>query len=105
MPPDDPRPAAGDGTQGTDVAQVGDRFNDPWVRAMMVSPSAQRFLKTTLYGAQDFRSLGPLLAKPATVVSAKFVDDPMNGLSTEKFVGSAVAFTPTISFPAHRALR
>ncbi len=59
---------------------------------MMVSPSAQRFLKTTLYGAQDFRSLGPLLAKPASVVSARFVDDPMNGMSTESFGGSAVAF-------------
>jgi hypothetical protein len=92
--------------KGPDIVQVGDRFNDPWVRAMMVSPSAQRFMKTTLYGSQDFRSLGPLLAKPASVLSAKFVDDPMNGMSTEKFGGSAVAFTPTISFlPRTASLR
>jgi hypothetical protein len=92
--------------KGPDVVQVGDRFNDPWVRAMMVSPSAQRFLKTSLYGSQDFRSLGPLLAKPASVVSAKFAGDPMYGMSTERFGGSAVAFTPTVSFlPRTAALR
>ena len=92
--------------KGPDIVQVGDRFNDPWVRAMMVSPSAQRFLKTTLYGAQDFRNLGPLLVKPAAVVSARFVDDPMNGMSTERFGGSAVAFTPTVSFiPRTASLR
>lgn len=92
--------------KGPDIVQVGDRFNDPWVRAMMVSPSAQRFMKTTLYGSQDFRSLGPLLAKPAAVLSSKFVDDPMNGMSTEKFGGSAVAFTPTINFlPRTASLR
>ena len=92
--------------KGPDVVQVGDRFNDPWVRAMMVSPSAQRFMKTTLYGTQDFRGLGSLLAKPAAVLSMKFVDDPMNGMSTEKFGGSAVAFTPSISFvPRTASLR
>ncbi len=92
--------------KGPDVVQVGDRFNDPWMRAMMVSPNAQRFLKTTLYGTQDFRSLGPLFAKPASVVSTKFVEDPMYGMSTEKFGGSAVAFTPTVSFlPRTAALR
>jgi uncharacterized protein YcbK (DUF882 family) len=92
--------------KGPEVAQVGDRFNDPWMRAMMVSPSAQRFLKTTLYGVQDFRTLSPLLAKPAMVVSARFADDPMNGMSTEKFGGSAVAFIPTVNLmPRTAALR
>jgi uncharacterized protein YcbK (DUF882 family) len=89
--------------KGPDIVQVGDRFNDPWMRAMMVSPSVQRFLKTTLYGAQDFLSLRPLLAKPVTVVSAKFVNDPMNGMSTERFGGNAVAFTQTVGFVSRTA--
>ena len=111
MPPSAPRRADKPGLsaterKGPDVVQVGDRFNDPWMRAMMVSPSAQRFMKTTLYGTQDFRGLGSLLAKPAAVLSMKFVDDPMNGMSTEKFGGSAVAFTPSISFvPRTASLR
>jgi hypothetical protein len=46
------------------------------------------------------------MAKPAAVVVARFVEDPMNGMSTERFGGSAVAFTPTVSFlPRTAALR
>jgi hypothetical protein len=92
--------------KGPAIVQIGDRFNDPWMRAMMVSPSAQRYMKTTLYGAQDFRSLGAMLAKPASVVSVQFVDDPTNGMSTDSFGGSAVAFIPVIRFvPRTAALR
>ena len=92
--------------KGPEIVQVGDRFNDPWMRAMMVSPSAQRYMRTTLYGAQDFRSLGPMLAKPASVISLKFADDPTNGMSTDNFGGSAVAFIPTVNFvPRTAALR
>ncbi len=36
---------------GVQVVRPGDRFNDPWMRAMIVSPSAQGFMRTTLYGA------------------------------------------------------
>ena len=92
--------------KGPAIVQVGDRFNDPWMRAMMVSPSAQRYMKTTLYGAQDFRSLRAMLAKPASVVSVQFADDPTNGMSTDSFVGSAVAFIPTVQFvPRTASLR
>ena len=36
----------------------------------------------------------------------KFADDPINGLSTERFGGGAVAFTPTVSFiPRTASLR
>jgi hypothetical protein len=92
--------------KGPDVVQVGDRFNDPWMRAMMVSPSAQRYMKTTLYGSQDFRSLGPLLAKPDSAVAVKFVDDPTHGMSTERFGGGSVAFIPIVKFvPRTASLR
>ena len=86
--------------------QVGDRFNDPWVRAMMLSPSAHVFLRTTLYGPPDFRTLGAMFAKPASVLAVKFTQNPTNGLSTERFTGGAVAFTPTMNFvPRTAALR
>jgi hypothetical protein len=84
--------------KGTTVVRVGDRFNDPWMRAMIVSPSAQSFMRTTVYGVQDFRTLSPYLLKPATAVATTFTDDPHLGMSTEKFAGTAVAFTPTITF-------
>ncbi len=104
--PADDAPAVPAQRKGPDVVQVGDRFNDPWVRAMMLSPSAQSFLRTTLYGLQDFRTLGPMFIKPSSVVIVKFTADPTNGLSTTKFSGGAVAFTPTLSFiPRTASLR
>src|SRR5262249_29008829 len=82
-------------TKGAIVVRVGDRFNDPWMRAMIVSPSAQSFMKTTVYGVPDFRTLGPYLHKPAATMMATFSDDPYRGMSSEMFSGSAVGFTRT----------
>jgi uncharacterized protein YcbK (DUF882 family) len=85
------------------VVRVGDRFNDPWMRAMIVAPSAQRFMRTTLYGVQDYRNLGPFLQKPATTVAATFSDDPTLGVTADKFAGGAVVFTPTVTFHPPRS--
>jgi hypothetical protein len=80
------------------VVRVGDRFNDPWMRAMIISPSAQSFMKTTVYGVQDFRTLGPYLHKPDSTMMATFSEDPYRGMSTEAFSGSAIGFTRTVTF-------
>ncbi len=80
------------------VVRVGDRFNDPWMRAMIVSPSAQNFMKTTVYGVPDFRTLGPYLHKPAATMMATFSEDPYRGMTSETFSGSAVGFTRTVTF-------
>ena len=58
-----PPPAAPAKFKGANVVRVGDRFNDPWMRAMIVSPSAQSHMRTTVYGVQDYRNLGPLFAE------------------------------------------
>ena len=94
-------PAAG--KPGSNVVRVGDRFNDPWMRAMIVSPSAQTFMKTTLFGMQDFRNLGQHMQKPAAAVDMTFTDDPHSAMPTEKFAGSAVTFVSSVKFGAARA--
>ncbi len=93
--------------KGPGVVRVGDRFNDPWMRAMIVSPSAQAFMKTTVYGVPDFRALGPYLLKPASTMMATFSEDPYRGMTSESFAGSAVGFTRTVTFspPRTAALR
>ena len=63
----------------TSVVRVGDRFNDPWMRAMIVTPSTQDYMETTLFGAPDFRNLGTYLEKPTTAVAVAFTDDPHPG--------------------------
>jgi len=88
--------------KGTNVVRVGDSFNDPWLRAMIVSPSAQSFMRTTLFGVPDFRNLGPYMQKPVTTVMMTFSDNPHLGMTSEKFAGSAVVFTPTVTFHTPR---
>jgi uncharacterized protein YcbK (DUF882 family) len=96
-----PAPAAA-APKPPNVVRVGDRFNDPWLRAMIVSPSAQSYMKTTLLGLPDFRNLGPFMQKPATTVLMTFSENPHLGMTTDKFAGSAVVFTPTVTFNAPR---
>jgi uncharacterized protein YcbK (DUF882 family) len=103
----DERPAATPPAAATpktpNVVRVGDRFNDPWLRAMIVSPSAQSYMKTTLLGLPDFRNLGPFIQKPATTVMMTFSENPHLGMTTDKFAGSAVVFTPTVTFNSRTA--
>ncbi len=102
----DDRPSVAEPFQqrnGVQVVRPGDRFNDPWMRAMIVSPSAQGFMRTTLYGVQDYRSLGPFFQKPPSSVMMTFSQDPHLGMSTEKFAGSAVGFVSTVTFKARTA--
>ena len=84
------------------VVRIGDQFDDPWMRAMIVSPSAQNFMKTTVYGMPDFRALGPYLQKPASTMMATFSEDPHRGMISETFSGSAVGFTRTVTFAPPR---
>ncbi len=101
-------PGQRDGTTDTTAKQgarpgpasvkVGERFNNPWMRAMIVSPSAIEFMSTSLYGAPDTASLRPHLAKPASTVMMTFSDDPHLGMSSEQFRGNAVVFVATVTF-------
>src|SRR5262249_29422540 len=84
------------------VIRVGDQFDDPWMRAMIVSPSAQNFMKTTVYGMPDFRIPGPYLQKPASTMMATFSEDPHRGMTSETFSGTAVGFTRTVTFAPPR---
>jgi uncharacterized protein YcbK (DUF882 family) len=90
------KPAAA--RSATATVKVGQRFNDPWMRAMIVAPSAIEFMQTSLYGAPDTAALQPHLAKPAATVMMTFSDDPHLGMSSEQFRGNAVVFVATVTF-------
>ena len=85
------------------AVRVGDRFNDPWMRAMILSPSAQSFMGTTLFGLPDFRNLGPYMQKPVTALAMTFGDDPNPGMTSEQFAGSALTFIGSVKFGAPSA--
>ncbi len=51
-------------------------LNDPWLRAVVMSPSVHRFLTITALGAGDYRSLAALMHKPDSSVMMTFAADP-----------------------------
>ena len=79
------------------------RLTDPWLRAIMVSPSVNNFLCITSLGARDFRTLSAMMVKPANSVMMTFAADPNPGLEYTHFTGSAAVFIPTISYTLRTA--
>jgi uncharacterized protein YcbK (DUF882 family) len=79
------------------------RLADPWLRAIMVSPSVNNFLCITSLGARDFRTLSAMMVKPANSVMMTFSADPNAGLEYTRFTGSATVFIPTISYTLRTA--
>jgi len=84
-------------------AKAGQQFNDPWMRAMIVAPSAGGFMNTSMLGSADFRTLSPYLQKPSTSVMMTFAGDPHLGMRTDRFAGTAVVFVSTVTFSRRTA--
>jgi len=84
-------------------AKTGDRFNEPWLRALIVSPSVQDFMSASAFGAPDYRSLASFLKKPAATVMMTLSDDPQPAMPSDRFSGSAVVFVPTVTFGTRTA--
>ena len=80
------------------ATKAGDQFNDPWLRALIVSPSAQNFMSASTFGTPDYRGLAPFLRKPSTTVMMTFSSDPQLGMTARKFSGTAVVFVSTVTF-------
>jgi uncharacterized protein YcbK (DUF882 family) len=85
------------------VIKSGAHFANPWLRAIMLSPSVQRFLTTLALGDRDMRSLASLMTKPHNAVKMTFAADPNPGLSGDHFSGAAIVFVSTVNYPTHTA--
>ena len=73
------------------------RFDNPWLRAAMLTPSVTHFMTATPTGRLDTRQVRDFMQKPRTsVVMMSFAADPQNGLRTESFSGQAVVFLATL---------
>ncbi|MFY9695072.1 MAG: hypothetical protein WAK35_15135, partial [Xanthobacteraceae bacterium] len=82
------------------VIKSGAHVADPWLRAIVLSPSVKRFLTTAALGDRDFRALAALMIKPRSAVKMTFSADPTPGLSQDRFSGAAIAFVPTVNYAA-----
>jgi uncharacterized protein YcbK (DUF882 family) len=85
------------------AVKVSERLDNPWLRAIILSPSVHRFLSTLAFGARDVTYLAGLMIKPASSVMMTFSSDPNPGLSQDHFSGSAIVFLSTITYPTRTA--
>jgi uncharacterized protein YcbK (DUF882 family) len=85
------------------VIKTDTHFENPWLRAIVMSPSVHRFLTTVAFGARDFRSLATLMVKPSNAVMMTFAADPNPGLDHDHFSGTAIVFLSTVSYPMRTA--
>jgi uncharacterized protein YcbK (DUF882 family) len=92
-------------TSSTSVTVVKSdaRFQNPWMRAIVLSPSVHQFLTIAALGAGDFHALATLMVKPSSAVMMTFAADPNPGLPHDHFTGAAIVFVSTVSYPARTA--
>jgi uncharacterized protein YcbK (DUF882 family) len=72
--------------------------SDVWMRVMMLAPSASTSMSVTVLGDADMTLMRSYFVKPQAIVAMTFSDDPMLGVVTERFTGSATARLETQSF-------
>jgi uncharacterized protein YcbK (DUF882 family) len=87
----------------TASVKPAERLNDPWLRAMVVSPSALSFMSASFLGTPNYRALRPYLHKPTISVMMTFSDDPWLGMNGSSFSGNAVVFVPTVTYSVQTA--
>jgi uncharacterized protein YcbK (DUF882 family) len=94
--------------QGEPVANAArpsaSRGSDVWLRIVMLAPSATTAMSVTMMGDTDMTQMRSFFVKPQSSIPMTFSDDPMHGLSTDHFSGSAFSKVELTSFTLRTAL-
>jgi len=72
-------------------------FDQPWLRATVLTPSAS-YMTTTRLGAADMQAMALFMRKPDSALAMTFSADPQPGLFADRFSGQAIVFLATTSF-------
>ena len=92
------------GTQGQDTVVATStrlaaaRGNDIWMRVVMLAPSASNAMSTTVLGDTEMTQMRSYFVKPRAAIAMTFSEDPMMGMTCDRFSGSATATLATQSF-------
>jgi len=84
-----------------EAATAGMRYDNPWLRAIILAPRLYGSMTATLYGEPDLTGLRSLMDKPSISVAMSFTKEPYPGITANRFSGAAVVLLNTYSFP-HR---
>jgi len=85
------------------TATAGMRYDDPWLRAMILAPRIYGSMTATLYGERDFAELRSLMDKPTISVAMSFASEPYPGITANSFSGEAVVMLNTYAFAQRTA--
>ena len=80
------------------------KSNDIWMRIMMLAPSASRAMSVTVMGDSDMTAMRAFFVKPVSAVAMSFSDDPLLGMSVDRFSGSATTRLEMTSFSLRTAM-
>jgi len=69
-----------------------------WMRVVMLAPSASSAMSTTVLGDTEMTQMRSYFVKPQISIAMTFSDDPMMGMTCDRFTGSATAKLSTKSF-------
>jgi hypothetical protein len=72
--------------------------NDVWMRVMMLAPSASTSMSATVLGDTDMTQMRVYFVKPQAAIAMTFSDDPLMGMVSDRFTGSATAVLATQTF-------
>ncbi len=94
---------AQDGVISTSTRIAAAKGHDIWMRVVMLAPSASNAMSTTVLGDTDMTMMRSFFVKPQAAIAMTFSDDPMMGMTTDSFTGSATARLTTQSFTLRTA--
>jgi uncharacterized protein YcbK (DUF882 family) len=87
-----------DAVVATSTRLAAARGNDIWMRVVMLAPSASSAMSTTVLGDTEMTQMRGYFVKPQAAIAMTFSEDPMMGMTCDRFTGSATAQLPTQSF-------
>jgi uncharacterized protein YcbK (DUF882 family) len=97
------------GTQGQDPVVANStrlaaaQGSNIWMRVILLAPSASNAMSTTVLGDTEMTQMRSHFVKPQAAIAMSFSEDPMMGMSTDRFTGSATAQLPTRTFTVRTA--
>jgi uncharacterized protein YcbK (DUF882 family) len=87
-----------DAVVATSTRLAAARGNDVWMRVVILAPSASSAMSTTVLGDTEMTQMRSYFVKPPAAITMAFSEDPMMGMTCDRFTGSATAQLPTQSF-------
>ena len=97
------------GTQGQDpVVSNSTRLaaaqgHNIWMRVVMLAPSASSAMSSTVPGTTEMTQMRSYFVKPKAAIAITFSEDPMMGMSSDSFTGTATVQLPTRTFTVRTA--